>query len=113
MKTVIALRSLFIALFVCTTFIAKAQFEFTPPTWKDGRAYQTLYVKIGDQNDTYTQSVMAVIRDNWTLCPVVFYTEALPENGVSTANLYMNFERIPSPHNMPATTEPISAPSIE
>lgn len=91
MKSTISICLLCAALF-CTK--ARAQFEVTPPKWYPDVKYAALYVGMGDTSKPHSRHIMNIIRDNWKLCPVIFFLGkadpalAVPGNLFLTVSTY-------------------------
>lgn len=81
------------SLILLVTTYSNAQFEFHYPNWYNSKKYEKLIVKVGDQSKPYTQKIMQLIRDNWDVCPVDFYTDKFDKSLLVDGNIFLNFER--------------------
>lgn len=86
-------KLLYLLLLISGIGASYAQFEFHQPNWYAGKGFQKLYVKVGDQSQPYTKKIMQLIKENWTLCSVEFYTDKLDTSLLVDGNLFLNFER--------------------
>lgn len=64
-------------LFLSCNLTLFAQYEFHQPSGYTAKTYQKMLVKVGNQQQPHTQKIMKLIQDNWTICPVFFYSEKL------------------------------------
>lgn len=87
------LKIFLLPLLIFFTLKCNAQFEFHNPAWLTGKSYKKLIVKVGDQSNAYTQKIMQLFKDNWTVCPVEFYSDKFDKAYLTEGNLFMNFER--------------------
>lgn len=86
-------KVIILGFFFLVSLKSKAQFEFHTPNWYKGKSYQKLIVKVGDQSKPYTQKIMQLIRDNWNICPVEFYSDKFDKSLLVDGNIFLNFER--------------------
>lgn len=91
MKTFIRGFLFLLLLFSSTTIYS--QYEFFKPDWYGNIGFKKLYVKVGDQNAEYTKKIMKLFQDNWTVCPVEFFSNKIDKSLFVDGNLFMNFER--------------------
>jgi hypothetical protein len=87
------MKKIIIGFLFLLNFNANAQFEFHYPSWYKDKTYQKLIVKVGDQSNPYTQKIMQIIKDNWNVCPIEFYTDKFDKNLLVDGNIFLNFER--------------------
>jgi len=86
-------KIIILGFFFLVTLKSNAQFEFHTPNWYKSKSYQKLIVKVGDQSKPYTQKIMQLIRDNWNICPVEFYSDKFDKSLLIDGNIFLNFER--------------------
>lgn len=86
-------KIIILGFFFLVTLKSNAQFEFHTPNWYKSKSYQKLIVKVGDQSKPYTQKIMQLIRDNWNICPLEFYSDKFDKSLLIDGNIFLNFER--------------------
>ncbi len=87
------LKTIFLHFFLGCSLALSAQYEFHQPSGYNTKTYQKLIVKVGNQQEPYTQKIMKLIQDYWTLCPVTFYSDKFDKSWLIEGNLFLNFER--------------------
>lgn len=87
------IRKLTLCFFLSSAMNLLAQYEFHQPSGYTAKTYQKLIVKVGNQQQPYTQKMMKMIQDNWSLCPIVFYSDKFDKSWLVEGNLFLNFER--------------------